>query len=66
MSIEIFLNLFDSAEDYRNDKFRIETGIGFRKSEKTDFLLRGVFQRSPTSEGYESVIRITVKQHFGF
>lgn len=66
VSMEIFLNLFNNAVTARNDKFRFTAGIAYRKNENLDFLIRGIFQSSPTTTGIDPVIRFTVKQRFGY
>ncbi|MGB0807204.1 MAG: DUF2490 domain-containing protein [Salibacteraceae bacterium] len=66
ISLELFGDLFLDGEQYRSDKLRVTSGIGYRKTRNLDFLLRGIFQKSPTHDGVDAVIRFTVKQHFGF
>jgi len=66
ISIELFLNLFNNATGTRNDKFRFTAGIAYRKTENIDFLIRGIFQQSPTTTGIDPVIRFTIKQRFGY
>ena len=66
LSMEIFLNLFNNAVAARNNKFRLTAGIAYRKNDNLDFLIRGIFQSSPTTTGIDPVLRFTVKQRIGY
>lgn len=65
-SMEVFLDINKDNTDFKQDRFRFTTGVGYRYTQDLEVLLRYIFQLSPSGQEVNNVIRFTVRQHFGY